>query len=149
MYLKSFDYFRGLAILFIVAGHSCVYWAMESLYEKVFANLITGGTTFFVFISGFFFHHVFYPKFQYQLFMAKKVKYVLLPYTLLSLAGFAYFVFYLDRPPICRSFYYRPNKQLVSIYLAMRSILVDRKYIRCVLVYPFHNDYFCPFTPIH
>ena len=99
MHLKSFDHFRGLAILFIVAGHSCVYWPMESFYEKVFANLITGGTTFFVFISGFFFHHVFYPKFQFQQFIVKKAKYVLLPYTLLSLLGFACFVIYLDRPP--------------------------------------------------
>ncbi len=104
MHLKSFDYFRGLAILFIVAGHSCVYWPMDSFYEKVLANLITGGTTFFIFISGFFFHHVFYPKFQYQQFMVKKAKYVLLPYTLLSLLGFAYFVIYLDRPPYAEIF---------------------------------------------
>jgi len=104
MHLNSFDYFRGLAILFIVAGHSCAYWAMESVYAKVFANLITGGTTFFVFISGFFFHHVFYPKFQYRQFILKKVKYVLLPYTLLSLTGVACFVFYLDRPPYAEFF---------------------------------------------
>jgi len=104
MQLNSFNYFRGLAILFIVAGHSCVYWAMESFYEKVFANLITGGTTFFVFISGFFFHHVFYPKFQYKPFLLKKAKYVLLPYTLLSLSGIACFVFYLKCPPYAEVF---------------------------------------------
>ncbi|WP_340121424.1 acyltransferase [Methylobacter svalbardensis] len=104
MHLNSFDYFRGLAILFIVAGHSCAYWTMESFYEKVFANLITGGTTFFVFISGFFFHHVFYSKFRYKQFILKKAKYVLLPYTLLSLAGIMCFVFYLDRPPYAEVF---------------------------------------------
>ncbi|MDO9424780.1 MAG: acyltransferase [Methylobacter sp.] len=104
MHLNSFDYFRGLAILFIVVGHSSAYWTMESFYEKVFTNLIIGGTTFFVFISGFFFHHVFYPKFQYQQFILKKAKYVLLPYTLLSLIGVACFVFYLDRPPYAEIF---------------------------------------------
>lgn len=104
MYLSSFDYFRGLAILFIVAGHSYAYWATESFYGKVFANLIAGGTTFFVFISGFFFHHVFYHKFQYQQFMLKKMKYVLLPYTLLTLLGIACFVYYLDRPPFAEIF---------------------------------------------
>ncbi|MFZ2449230.1 MAG: acyltransferase family protein [Methylovulum miyakonense] len=104
MHLKSFEYFRGLAILFIVAGHTYVYWDIGSFYEKVFANLITGGTTFFVFISGFFFHHVFYPKFQFQQFMLKKVKYVLLPFTLLTLTAIACFVFYLHRPPYTEVF---------------------------------------------
>jgi len=104
MYLKSFDYFRGLAILFIVAGHSSAYWPMESFYGKMLANLITGGTTFFVFISGFFFHHVFYPKFQYKQFIVKKMKYVLLPYTGLSLTGVVCFVFYLDSPPYAEVF---------------------------------------------
>ncbi len=104
MHLKSFDYFRGLAILFIVAGHCCVYWPMESFYEKLFANLMLGGTTFFVFISGFFFHHVFFPKFQYKQFIIKKMKYVLLPYILLSLTGIACFIFYLDRPPYAEVF---------------------------------------------
>ncbi len=104
MHLKSFEYFRGLAILFIVAGHSYVYWDIGSFYEKVLANLISGGTTFFVFISGFLFHHVFYPKFQYRQFMMKKVKYVLLPFTLLSLTGISCLVFYLDRPPYAEVF---------------------------------------------
>lgn len=104
MHLNSFDYFRGLAIMFIVAGHSCVYWGLETFYEKVFANLVTGGTTFFVFISGFFFHHVFYFKFQYKQFILKKVKYVLLPYTLFTLTGIICFVFYLDRPPYAEVF---------------------------------------------
>lgn len=104
MHLNSFDYFRGLAIIFIVAGHSSAYWAMESFYEKVFANLITGGTIYFVFISGFFFHHVFYQKFQYKQFILKKVNNVLLPYTLLTIAGIVCFVFYLGRPPYAEVF---------------------------------------------
>jgi len=91
-------------MLFIVAGHSCAYWAMESFYEKVFANLITGGTTLFVFISGFLFHHAFYPKYQCRRFLLKKMKYVLLPYTLLSLTGIGCFVFCLNRPPYAEIF---------------------------------------------
>ncbi|WAK02631.1 acyltransferase family protein [Methylobacter sp. YRD-M1] len=104
MHLNSFDYFRGLAIMFVVAGHSCVYWGMDTFYEKVFANLIMGGTTFFVFISGFFFHHVFYSDFNYKRFIFKKAEYVLLPYTILSIMGILCFVFYLDRPPYAEIF---------------------------------------------
>lgn len=77
---------------------------MESFYGKVFANLMTGGTTFFVFISGFFFHHVFYQKFQYKQFILKKVSNVLLPYTLLTIAGIVCFVFYLGHPPHADTF---------------------------------------------
>jgi len=54
MRLVSFDYFRGVAILFIVAGHSYGPWGINTLPEKILSNLITGGTALFVFISGFF-----------------------------------------------------------------------------------------------
>ncbi|MFA5984666.1 MAG: acyltransferase [Methylococcaceae bacterium] len=99
MRLKTFDYFRGLAILLIVAGHSYGPWVAESFQEKVLASLITGATSYFVFMSGFFFHYIFYPQFQYQRFMLKKIKNVLLPYTLLSLLAVLWFVFYLQTPP--------------------------------------------------
>jgi surface polysaccharide O-acyltransferase-like enzyme len=140
MHLNSFDYFRGLAIIFIVAGHSSAYWAMESFYEKVFANLMTGGTTFFVFISGFFFHHVFYPKFQYKQFILKKVNYVLLPYTLLTIAGMVCFVFYLDRPPYAEVFITdQPNTWHQTIKLGIQywwtgSILNAYWYIPFIMI---------------
>lgn len=96
MYLNSINYFRGIAILFIVAGHSVppFAWQFESFYEKLFINLVYGGSVLFVFISGFLFHHVFYHNFDYGTFMSKKVKNVLTPYLILSSAPIIYFVFY-------------------------------------------------------
>lgn len=94
MYLHSFNYFRGIAILFIVAGH-CLYmsgWVIDSVAEKWFANLVLGGTTLFVFISGFLFHHIYVARFNYQKFMATKIKNVLLPYLVLSIPLVLYFV---------------------------------------------------------
>jgi peptidoglycan/LPS O-acetylase OafA/YrhL len=55
MRLNYFDYFRAIAIIIIVAGHSFSLWVIDTLPEKVLANIITGGTSLFVFISGFFF----------------------------------------------------------------------------------------------
>ena len=104
MRLKSFDYFRGLAIIFIVAGHSYGPWVAHSFFEKIVASLITGGTAFFVFISGFFFHHVFYPKFRYKSFMVKKATNVLLPYSILSILAFICLVLYLNDPPFAEVF---------------------------------------------
>lgn len=92
MRLVTFDYFRGIAILFIVIGHSYGPWQINSFGERVFANLIAGGSVLFVFISGFFFHYVFYEKFNFKVFLEKKAKNVFLPYLILSAMGIAYYL---------------------------------------------------------
>jgi len=68
MHLRSFEYFRAVAIVLIVIGHTYDIsgWQIDSFGDRVLANLISGGTSLFVFISGFLFHHVFYPKFVYR-----------------------------------------------------------------------------------
>lgn len=93
MRLVSFDYLRGIAILFIVAGHAYGGWIIDSFEERMLVNIVSGGTTLFVFISGFFFHHIFYKNFQLKDFMLKKAKNVFAPYLLLSTLGFLYFAF--------------------------------------------------------
>jgi peptidoglycan/LPS O-acetylase OafA/YrhL len=59
MFLNSFNYFRAIAILLIVAGHSYEIAGINiynlNFFEKLAVNLISGGTTLFVFISGFLF----------------------------------------------------------------------------------------------
>ena len=86
MYLHSFSHFRGIAILFVVASH-CYGFAglkLDSLFENSIGNIITGATGFFVFISGFMFHHVFYKTFNYKIFLTKKAHNILLPYVILG-----------------------------------------------------------------
>ena len=97
MYLRSFEYFRALTIVIIVMGHSygIAGWKLESFLDRTLANLISGGTSLFVFISGFLFHHVFYPKFHYFTFVKKKIKNVYVPYLILSII------------PVCVSIYTR------------------------------------------
>ena len=86
MFLKSFEYYRGIAIVLIVIGHcyGLSDWTFSSYPERVLANIITGGTALFVFISGFLFHQVFYPRFKYGRFMSKKLQKVFVPYLLWS-----------------------------------------------------------------
>lgn len=119
MRLNSFDYFRGLAIIFIVAGHSYGPWVAHSFFEKVIASLITGGTAFFVFISGFFFHHIFYPKFRYKSFMVKKAANVLLPYSILSVLAFVCLVLYLNDPPFAEVFITGQQPDSIFQYLKL------------------------------
>lgn len=86
MFLDSFNYFRGIAILFIVTGHTYYIsrWYADERWERFLTNLASGGTILFVFISGFLFHHVFYHRFRYKDFVLKKLKNVLVPYLVLS-----------------------------------------------------------------
>lgn len=106
MRLHLFDNFRAIAILLVVAGHSINARNIASLGEMFFANIILGGTTLFVFISGFFFYHIYYYKFQYISFILKKIKYVFLPYLILSAIGFVFLVFYVHKLPLS-PFYFK------------------------------------------
>jgi fucose 4-O-acetylase-like acetyltransferase len=91
MRIIGFDYLRGIAILMIVAGHALGTWQIDTIWEKTIVNLVSGGTVLFVFISGFFFHHIFYTQFRLTSFLSKKIQNVFLPYLLLSTLGFTYF----------------------------------------------------------
>jgi surface polysaccharide O-acyltransferase-like enzyme len=86
LYINSINYFRAIAIIFIVFGH-CLRVAdfnYNSILGNTIFNLTLGGTSLFVFISGFLFHHIFYKNFEYKAFIIQKIKYVLFPYLILS-----------------------------------------------------------------
>lgn len=94
-YLESF---RAIAILSIVAGHCFGSWKIDTLPEKVVANIIVGGTSLFVFLSGFFLHHVFASRFEYVSFLRKKAIGVFVPYVFLASAAFFIIVVVFNRP---------------------------------------------------
>lgn len=94
MFLNSLNYFRAIAIIFIVFGHS--FWLADfefiTVFSKTIINLTAGGTFFFVFISGFLFHHIFYKKFNSKKFFKSKFKYVVLPYLFMSVLPIANYI---------------------------------------------------------
>jgi peptidoglycan/LPS O-acetylase OafA/YrhL len=88
-HIAYIQYFRALAIIMIVCGHTfAVAWThfVDEDPQKtvsllnVIPALISGGTAYFVFISGFLYRHVFYGRTSYGDFMRKKALYVGLPY---------------------------------------------------------------------
>lgn len=95
MYLNSINHFRAISTIIIVFSHCFVLsdFKINSFIEKIYFNLLLGGTIFFVFISGVLFHNVFYPKFEYKKFMLKKIKYILTPYLIIASPLYAYYVF--------------------------------------------------------
>jgi probable poly-beta-1,6-N-acetyl-D-glucosamine export protein len=96
MYLNFVNYFRATAIIFIVAGHclSLSDFGFTSDFGNIIVNILIGGTSFFVFISGFLFHHVFYRNFNFSKFMHKKVKFVLYPYLIMSFPQVIFYIFF-------------------------------------------------------
>jgi peptidoglycan/LPS O-acetylase OafA/YrhL len=90
--LNQFDYFRAIAILFVVFGHTAQVllnvYSHDSFTTAFIYTLIGGSTALFVFISGFFFHYVFYKKFEFKAFMLKKIKGVYIPYLILTILTF-------------------------------------------------------------
>ncbi len=86
--INAFDYFRAVAILVIVAGHTFPPWDIDTVAERALANLIAGGTSLFVFISGFFLHSHFHGRTGPAAFVAGKLRTVIAPYVLMATAGF-------------------------------------------------------------
>jgi len=84
MRLEVFDKFRAIAIILIILDHSIQPWGNHPYYEKFFITLVSGGSNLFVFISGFFFHHVFVQDFHYKNFLINKFKRVFIAYLSLS-----------------------------------------------------------------
>lgn len=97
-FLNSINYFRGIAIILIVMTHSygVAHWNVHhnaSTFEKLFYSFNLNGSVFFVFISGYLYNHIFYPNFNYQKFLIKKAKFVLVPYLICSILPIIYTLF--------------------------------------------------------
>jgi hypothetical protein len=105
MFLNYINNLRAIAILFIVAGHclDAFRWSQEpliSLLEFIYKN----GTLLFVFISGFLFQHLAH-RFGYRKYLLTKVKYIILPYLLVSIPAIVYFTILHNRCNLPESFY--------------------------------------------
>ena len=92
-HIAYIEYFRAVAILLIISGHTyALSWThfvdedpqTRVTWLNVIPALITGGTAYFVFISGFLYRQVFYGRTPYGEFMRKKALYVGLPYLILA-----------------------------------------------------------------
>lgn len=80
--LDYIDYYRGIAILLILAGHTLI-WGRNTMFQ-INGMLFAGATYFFVFIAGFLFWHLSY-KFDTKTYYKKKLLNVICPYFLTTL----------------------------------------------------------------
>jgi peptidoglycan/LPS O-acetylase OafA/YrhL len=90
--LREFDYLRAVAIITIVISHSYRPWAINSFGEDLLANILTGGSALFVFVSGFFFAWIDLPDFGYEKFLLKKGRSVVAPFLIIGSTLFAWWI---------------------------------------------------------
>ncbi|WP_178987673.1 acyltransferase family protein [Winogradskyella schleiferi] len=85
-YINSFNHYRALAIVLIVAAHSRTMADLGSstFINKFIINGIAGATMNFTFISGFLFYIVIYKRFEYSVYVKNKFNQLLKPYLVLS-----------------------------------------------------------------
>ena len=89
-YLYYINYFRAIAIIQIVAGHSLV-WG-DGKVKQISSYLFDGGTYPFIFISGFLFYYL-SSNFSYKTYLKKKFFNVFLPFIFTLIPGVIAFVF--------------------------------------------------------
>jgi surface polysaccharide O-acyltransferase-like enzyme len=89
MFLNYMNNFRGVAIVFIVAGH-CLHklntvfsWRDAKLFYSTLSVIVSNGTVLFVFIAGFLFQHLSH-KYEFGKYLKGKWQTVVLPYLVIS-----------------------------------------------------------------
>jgi surface polysaccharide O-acyltransferase-like enzyme len=124
--LIYFDYFRAIAILLIIIGHCYNAWDRDQIWERTLVNLISGDTALFVFISGFFFHHVYFPKYNYWRFVKNKAKVVFMPYLILSCLFLAWYYFNHGEIAMASVLHEYISPELNNIGLIIANLLTGR-----------------------
>jgi PAS domain S-box-containing protein len=84
-FLNYVHNFRGIAIMFILAGHCLagLNWEDNSFIGTLLSLFFVNGTVLFVFVAGFLFQHL-SSRFSYIIYLKKKLKNVILPYLIYS-----------------------------------------------------------------
>ena len=93
--LDYINYFRAIAILIIVAGHSLVC-GEDGKIKGIVSYLFDGGTYYFVFIAGFLFYYL-RNKFEYLSYLKKKWVNVISPHLFIMLPGMIAFIFIINK----------------------------------------------------
>jgi peptidoglycan/LPS O-acetylase OafA/YrhL len=119
MFLSYIHNFRGIAILYIVAGHSisAFNWQHYSELGRLTKMLLGNGTVFFVFIAGYLFQYL-SKNYTPKKYFFTKLTTVVLPYVLVSIPAIIFFVFFEYQNDVWAGFYDNPVwLQILYFYL--------------------------------
>lgn len=89
-FLKDVHDFRGIAIAWIVAGHSLLAldWDGEDPAARLLAVLLLNGSVLFVFIAGYLFQHL-SGDYRFGPYLLRKLRFIVVPYLIVSVPAIA------------------------------------------------------------
>jgi peptidoglycan/LPS O-acetylase OafA/YrhL len=96
-FISYIHHFRGLAIIFVAAGHLLMVWPEGSPVYRFFRVFWENGTVLFIFIAGYLFQYL-SKKFEFKSYFTKKLQYVILPYFIVSIPIIIYRLMQNDYP---------------------------------------------------
>lgn len=134
--LNYIHYFRALAILFIVAGHSIdiFSWPDQSYLERWLRIFISNGSALFVFIAGYLFQHLI-KKFDVRKYYTNKFTNVILPYLIVSTPAIILFVFFMQRPDMSEVFYQQSVPHQILSFIITGSHLAPFWFVPMITLF--------------
>jgi peptidoglycan/LPS O-acetylase OafA/YrhL len=81
-FLHSINWFRGVAILFVVLTHMPTTGLLDHHNFQYWQSFVQNGTAFFIFIAGYLYWHLI-DRFHYKQYLLSKIKNVITPYLLI------------------------------------------------------------------
>lgn len=120
-FLNYIHHFRGLAIVLIAAVHcrTSLLWPQDSLLHDLLIYGLDSSTILFVFISGFLFQYVNAEKLDYRNYLLKKIKYVVIPYVLVSIPAIVDKLFFENSAYWMGSFYKSLYMPFQAVYMVL------------------------------
>ena len=136
MFLNYIHNFRGLAILLIVAQHcmDSFQWNQQEMTYHLLAFIIRDATSLFMFISGFLFQYLSY-KFDYKSYMKNKLRYIILPYLIVSAPAIIILMFIRQRYAPGSDFYSHPVIVQIMLFYLTGSHITAFWFIPMITVY--------------
>lgn len=136
MFLEYIQFFRALAITFIVAGHSidAFLWTNDPAFERWLRIIMSNGSLMFVFIAGYLFQHLL-KKYNTKKYYISKLKNVILPYILVSIPAIFVFVFLQHREGVWEGFYDHPPLVQISLFYATGIHLAPLWFVPMIAIF--------------
>ncbi len=104
----------------LIVGVHCrtsLHWPEDSVVNSILTYGLDSSTVLFVFISGFLFQHLNANRFQFNDYIVKKIKYVIVPYVLVSIPAMADKLFFETDAAWMTPFYKSLALPLQALYL--------------------------------
>lgn len=134
--LNYIHYFRALAIIFIVLGHSIDIfdWPDGSELERWLRIFISNGSALFVFIAGYLFQHLL-VRFDAKKYYKNKLTNVLLPYLIVSIPAIIIFTFILERDGVPVGLYDSSYMNIITYFILTGRHLAPLWFIPMIAIF--------------